>query len=200
MSNAENDLIEAEQRYRASAWALLAALLRATPDQALLDHVGTLSPEGDEELDELGRAMAALAGAAPGSDLARLEEEFNELFIGVGRGEVVPYGSWYLTGFLMEKPLSDLRGDLRALGFERNENVREPEDHAAAIFEVFSVMIIDGFSLQQQQVFFRNHMQPWMERFFDDLGKARSAEFYRHVAQFGAAFLQLETAYLSMSS
>ena len=200
MSKAENDLIEAEQRYRASAWALLAALLRATPDQALLEHVGTLSPEVDDELDELGRAMAALAGAASGKDPARLEEEYNELFIGVGRGEVVPYGSWYLTGFLMEKPLSDLREDLSALGFERNENVREPEDHAAAIFEVFSVMIMDGFGQQQQQVFFQKHMRPWLERFFDDLAKARSADFYRDVAQFGAAFLQLETAYLSMQS
>ena len=100
----------------------------------------------------------------------------------------------------MEQPLSDLRDDLRRLGFERNAESHEPEDHAAAIFEVFSVMISDGFSLQQQQGFFETHMQPWLERFFTDLGQARSAEFYRPVAHFGAAYLQLESTYLSMRS
>ena len=154
MSSADNQTIEDEQRYRASAYALLAALLRAAPDQALLDHVSAMLPDGDEELDELGEAMAQLAAAAQGRDLARLEQEYNDLFIGVGKGEVVPYGSWHLTGFLMEKPLSELRDDLRALGFERSEDTREPEDHAAAIFEVFSVMILESFSLSQQQVSF----------------------------------------------
>ncbi len=192
--------IEEEQRYRASAWALLAALLRAAPDQALLDHVGKLSPDGDDESDELHEAMSSLASAAQGQDPAGLEAEFNNLFIGVGRGETVPYGSWYRTGFLMEQPLSDLRDDLRALGFERSADTREPEDHAAAILEVFSVMIADGFSLPQQQGFFETHMQPWLERFFADLGRGQSADFYKPVAQFGAAILKLESAYLSMRS
>jgi len=111
MTSTGNASIEEEQVYRASAWALLAALLRAAPDQALLDQVGKLSPEGDDEADELHAAMSSLASAAQGRDPARLEAEFNALFIGVGKGETVPYGSWYLTGFLMEQPLSDLRGD-----------------------------------------------------------------------------------------
>jgi TorA maturation chaperone TorD len=100
----------------------------------------------------------------------------------------------------MEQPLSELRDHLRAFGFERSENTREPEDHAAALFEVFSVMIGEVFSLARQQEFFQLHMQPWLERFFADLGQARSAEFYRPVARFGAAFLKLESAYLSMQS
>jgi TorA maturation chaperone TorD len=195
-----DNIIESEQRYRASAYALLAALLRAPPDQALLDHVSGLSPGGDEELDELGQAMSVLATAAPGQDPALLEEEYHNLFIGLGRGEIVPYGSWYLTGFLMEQPLSELRDDLRALGFERSETTHEPEDHVAAIFEVFSGMINDAASLAIQQQFFEKHMRPWLERFFADLGKARSTDFYRPVAQFGAAFLKLESAYLSMRS
>ena len=200
MSDHDNPVLENEQRYRASAYALLAALLRAAPDQALLDYVNGLSPESDEATDELGEAMAALAAAARAQDPAELEFEFNDLFIGVGRGEIVPFGSWYLTGFLMEQPLSDLRDHLRDLGFERSENSREPEDHVAAIFEVFSVMINDAFSLARQQEFFNLRMQPWLERFFADLGQARSAKFYRPVAQFGAAFLKLESAYLSMRS
>lgn len=204
MPGADNQTIEEEQRYRASAYALLAGLLRAAPDQALLDYVSSLSPDGDDlplaEGDELALAMSSLAAASRGRDLALLEQEYNNLFIGVGKGEIVPYGSWYLTGFLMEQPLSDLRDDLRALGFERSDDTHEPEDHAAAIFEVFSVMISDASSLQPQQVFFETHMRPWLERFFADLGKARSADFYRNVAQFGAAFLKLESAYLSMQS
>ena len=204
MSGADNQTIEDEQRYRASAYALLAGLLRAAPDQTLLDYVSGLSPEGDDlteaDADELGLAMSSLAAASRGRDLALLEQEYNNLFIGVGKGEVVPYGSWYLTGFLMEQPLSDLRDDLRALGFERSDDTHEPEDHVAAIFEIFSGMIIDASSLSAQQVFFKTHMQPWLERFFADLGKARSADFYRDVAQFGAAFLKLESAYLSMHS
>ena len=200
MPGADNQAIEDEQRYRASAYALLAALLRAAPEQALLDHVSTLRPGADAELDELGEAMAQLAAAAQGRDLAQLEQEYNDLFIGVGNGEVVPYGSWHLTGFLMEQPLSDLRDDLRALGFERSEDTHEPEDHAAAIFEVFSVMILESYSLSQQQVFFKTHMQAWLGTFFSDLGSARSADFYQHVARFGVAFLKLESAYLSMHS
>jgi TorA maturation chaperone TorD len=200
MSDTDNPVLENEQRYRASAYALLAALLRAAPDQALLDYVGGLSAEAADEADALAVAMSALASAARDQDVAQLEFEYNDLFIGVGRGEIVPFGSWYLTGFLMEQPLSDLRDHLRDLGFERNEDTHEPEDHVAAIFEVFSVMIGDAFSLSRQQEFFKMHMQPWLERFFADLGQAKSAEFYRPVAQFGVAFLDLESAYLSLRS
>ena len=198
MPTTDEEIIEQEQRYRASAYALLAALLRAPPEQDLLDHVMALSPESDPESDELSLAMAELAGAAQKASLANLEDEYNNLFIGLGRGEVVPYGSWYLTGYLMEQPLSDLRDDLRALGFERNSDVCEPEDHVAAIFEVFSVMICESRSLDDQQSFFEKHLKPWLSQFFADLGDARSADFYRHVAHFGAAFLELEQNYLLM--
>ena len=200
MPTAEDEALENEQRYRAGAYGLLAALLRAAPEQALLDHLVELSPHSDAEPDTLFEAMSGLATAARNIDLNQLEDEYNALFIGVGKGEVVPYESWYLTGFLMEQPLSDLRDDLRALGFERSQDTHEPEDHATAILEVFSVMITDGFSLQQQQGFFETHMHSWLERFFTDLGEARSADFYKPVAQFGAAILKLESAYLSMRS
>ena len=193
-------MIEEEQRYRASAYALLAALLREAPRQALLEHVATLLPQGDAESDALSGAMAEIARAAHDTEPAVLEDEYHELFIGLGRGEVVPYGSGYLTGFLMEQPLSDLRDDLARLGFARNEKVAEPEDHIAAIFEVFSVMISEASSLSEQQAFYDKHMLPWIGRFFVDLGKAKSANFYQAVAAFGAAFNELEKQYLSMRS
>ena len=200
MPTAEGGQLEDEQRYRAGAYGLLAALLRTAPDQALLDHVVELSPQSDAEADAFSVAMTGLVDAAQNNTPVQIEEEYHNLFIGIGKGEVVPYGSWHLTGFLMEKPLSDLRDDLRVLGFERNQHVSEPEDHVAALFEVFSVMITDPSSLSEQQRFFDMHMKPWLERFFADLGNARSANFYKPVAQFGTAFIELESAYLSMHS
>jgi TorA maturation chaperone TorD len=200
MPTAAGGNLEHEQRYRAGAYGLLAALLRAVPDQMLLDHLVALSPQSDAEADVLAEAMASLADAARRYSPAQIEDEYQNLFIGIGKGEVVPYGSWYLTGYLMEQPLSDLRDDLRALGFERSADTHEPEDHAAAIFEVISVMIADASSLAEQKRFFDSHMKTWLERFFADLGNARSADFYKPVAQFGAAFIKLELAYFSMHS
>jgi len=197
---AADAITDDEQVYRASAYSLLAALLRAPPDRTLLEHVAQLSPGSDAESDELLEAMQQLSASAAKSSLEQIDDEYHALFIGIGRGELVPYGSWYLTGFLMEQPLSDLRDDLRALGFERSPDTHEPEDHISAIFEVFSVMIADETSLELQQQFFDKHMNSWLDRFFGDLEKARSAKFYQPVARFGAAFIELEKAYLSMRS
>jgi TorA maturation chaperone TorD len=119
MPDAEDEILENEQRYRAGAYGLLAALLRAVPEQPLLEHLVTLSPQSDAEQDALFEAMSDLAAAARNIDLNQLEDEYNALFIGVGRGEVVSYGSWYLTGFLMEQPLSDLRDDFTRPRFLR---------------------------------------------------------------------------------
>jgi TorA maturation chaperone TorD len=144
--------------------------------------------------------MYQLAKSAQNHSVTELKTEYHDLFIGLGKGEVVPYASWYLTGFLMEQPLSDLRDDLRTLGFERSSDIPEPEDHAAALCEVISVMIGDDASLAQQRQFFESHMQNWMGRFFEDLAGASSAEFYQSVAEFGAAFIEFEQAYMSMQS
>jgi TorA maturation chaperone TorD len=190
--------IDQEQRYRASAYGLLAGLLRAAPDQALLDQLSGLGNAGEEEGDDLMLAMSTLALSAQRHTPEAIEDEFHSLFIGLGRGEVVPYGSWYLTGFLMEKPLSDLRDDLARLGFERSEDVAEPEDHAAALSEVISIMIGDATDLSTQNQFFQTHMVNWMGQFFDDLGNASSSVFYKSVARFGAAFIALEQQYFSM--
>ena len=129
---------------------------------------------------------------------AALAQEYQDLFIGLGRGEVVPYGSWYMTGFLMDRPLAVLRGELEALGFERQEGVAEPEDHAAALCETMAMLVSEGHPIEVQQRFFQNHMGPWMGRFFRDLNEARSAAFYRAVGQFGEQFMEFESGYLTM--
>lgn len=191
-------VIDEEQQYRASAYALLAALLRSAPDQALLDHISVLSELSQDGGDDLSVAMSSMGLSAKMFAPADIDDEYHELFIGLGKGQLVPYGSWYLTGFLMEKPLSDLRDDLARLGFQRNDDVAEPEDHVAALCEVLSLLITDGVDLPAQQHFFQSHMQSWLERFFADLVKARSAVFYKAVGRFGSAFIAFENEYFSM--
>ena len=195
-----DEAIDEEQLYRASAYVLIAALLRATPEQEMLDHLKGLSPGVVPEGDDLLLAMSTLALSADLHSPESIDDEFHELFIGLGKGEVVPYGSWYLTGFLMEKPLSDLRDDLASLGYVRNASVVEPEDHVAALCEVISLMITGGTELPVQRKFFQAHMASWMNRFFTDLGGARSANFYKSVGRFGAAFIAFENEYFSMQS
>jgi TorA maturation chaperone TorD len=117
----------------------------------------------------------------------------------MGRGELRPFGSWYLTGFLMEKPLGRLRDDLAMLGYQRQEGVTEPEDHVAALCEVMAMMISEGVGFQQQSHFFESHMVGWLEHFFADLSEAKTVVFYRAVGRFGASFTAMEKRYLSMS-
>ena len=196
----DNEVLDQEQLYRASAYSLIAALLRSTPDKEMLIRLTGLSPGVVPEGDELLLAMSTLALSANLHTPASIDDEFHELFIGLGKGEIVPYGSWYLTGFLMEKPLSDLRDDLASLGYVRNSSVAEPEDHVAALCEVISLMIAEGTDLAIQRNFFQSHMANWMGRFFTDLSNARSAIFYKSVGRFGAAFIAFENEYFSMQT
>lgn len=185
-----------EQCYRSGAYAMLGRLLRASPDSAVLDQVAGFA-QVESKLDEMTLAMTMLGLAAATSNPEAVDDEFHALFIGIGRGELVPYGSWYLTGFLMERPLGRLRDDLAALGFHRQEGIAEPEDHVAALCEVMAILI-DESDQQTQAYFFDRHVKDWLARFFIDLSEAGSAVFYRAVGRFGAAFLDLERRYLGM--
>ena len=187
----------AENQYRAVAYSILAALLRNPPGQEVLNTVTGLA-DVVKDKDDFAIAMSMLGLAARAAKPVELDDEYHALFIGLGRGELVPYGSWYLTGFLMEKPLGVLRDDLAAMGFQRSEGTREPEDHVAALCEVMALMINDGCSLDQQTRFFDRHISSWLGRFYRDLGEAKSAVFYRSVARFGKAFFDFEKQYLSM--
>ncbi len=187
-----------EQARRAALYQLLAGLLRDAPGEAVLDYTRGLEADAGGRQSELPLALSTLALAARHSAVDSVRDEYHMLFIGLGRGELVPYGSWYQTGFLMEKPLGLLRADLRRLGFERDDDVREPEDHIAALCEVMSLMILDGIPIENQQQFFDHHLGNWAGDFFRDLAGAESAVFYRSVARLGEAFLSLETRYLSL--
>lgn len=186
-----------EQTYRSGAYSTLARLLRSPPDRSVLEQVSGFAGIEHQE-DDMALAMSMLGLAAGTSRPEAVDDEFHALFIGIGRGELVPYGSWYLTGFLMERPLGQLRDDLVALGFHRQEGVAEPEDHVAALCEVMALLIEDGTALDVQSHFFKTHLADWLEQFFNDLSEAGSAVFYRAVGRFGAAFVTLEQRYLNM--
>jgi TorA maturation chaperone TorD len=176
---------------RARVYALLATLLVRAPERALLDRIGALRADGTT----LGEALGGLAEAAQAADAEALEREFHDLFIGFGRGELLPYASYYLTGFLHERPLARLRGDLAALGVERAAGVAEPEDHIATLCEVMAGLIDGslGEGAEPDRRFFERHLRPWAERFFADLEQAKAARFYRAVGRLGRIFIGIET-------
>lgn len=176
---------------RAHQYLLLGSLLSAPPSKKLLGALAKL--DGDET--PIGRSHAALAEAADGAVAGAVEREFFDLFIGVGRGEILPYGSYYLTGFLHERPLARLRGDLVALGIERAENNPEPEDNAATLCEIMAGFADGRFAVsnEQQRQFFEKHVASWMGRMFADLENAEAAKFYRSVGSLGRLFLEIET-------
>jgi len=191
-----------EERLRAGVYALLANLLAATPADEMLDRLEAIAvPPGGERLDAMAEAWAGLKLAAQQARTEAIGGEYHDLFIGLGRGELAPYGSWYLTGFLLEKPLGQLRRDLADLGYERRQDEAEPEDHAAALCEVMALLVMDeAVSLNAQRAFFDTHVGSWLERFFQDLEAAKSARFYRAVGRLGRAFMALEQRYLAMKA
>jgi len=192
-ANSQNDAPDALTQNRAGAFALLGALLAAAPDEGLLRAVAAL-PAGDTGLGQAVGAMAREARVDP----AVLEREFHDLFIGVGRGEILPYASWYLTGFLHERPLADLRSSLLALGVRRAPGVAEPEDHIAFICETMAGLLRDDMPPTRDGFgatgFFARHLQPWAGRLFADLSAQQVSAFYRAVGGFGRAVLDIETA------
>lgn len=194
----EEEPVAQEDAQRAGVYGLLGVLLRKPPSEemfAVLRRLDAVDGDGDA----MARAWALLRLAAQHSEIASVDDEFHALFIGVVSGELLPYASWYQTGFLMERPLSELRDDMGRLGFAREEGVGEPEDHAAAMCEVMSLLASDtkGDTVLQAE-FFGRHMAPWIERFFGDLETAQNAVFYRAVGRLGNAFMALERSYLDV--
>ncbi len=188
-----------EERLRASTYSLLGALLAAPPAESLIALLTQITPAEVRGDDDLATAWEVLRLAGERATVESLDDEYHVLFVGISRGELVPYGSWYMTGFLMDQPLAVLRRDLAELGFERQENNKEPEDHVAALLETMGLMIGDGdISVDTQRRFFQSHMGPWMKTFFLDLQKASAARFYRAVGQFGEQFIEFERSYLTM--
>ena len=183
---------------RAQEYALLGTLLVRAPDAKLLESLASL--RGDAT--PLGLAHAALAQAASEANVERVEREFFNLFIGIGRGEILPYASYYLTGFLHERPLARLRADLVPLGIERAEGNKEPEDHAATLCEIMAGLVSARLPAPEgaDQQIFEKHLAPWIGRFFADLERAETAHLYRRVGTLGRVFMEVETEAFALPS
>ncbi len=193
-----NDDVDEVTAARAQEYALLAVLLARAPNQDLLDRLAQL--RGDPS--PLGIAHMGLAEAAGSVTVEQVEREFFDLFIGVGRGELLPYGSYYLTGFLHERPLARLRGDLAPLGIARSEGNVEPEDHIATLCEIMSGVVGGRFPAPQgtDQQLFEKHLAPWADRFFQDLERAQAANFYARVGAIGRVFFEIEREAFALPS
>jgi len=189
-SKADGEVDELDSA-RAQEYALLAVLLARAPDQGLLKQLSAL--RGDAT--PLGLAHVALAEAASAVSADEVEREFFDLFIGIGRGELLPYGSYYLTGFLHERPLARLRADLVTLGIERTEGNAEPEDQAATLCEIMAGLAGGrlGAPAGSDRRIFEKHVGPWMSRFFSDLENAKASRFYEPVGTIGRLFMDIET-------
>ena len=186
-------IVEIEDQHRSSFYVLLSSLLSGPPTKDLLNKVYTLS--GGE--NKIGEAVKTLTTLSKKLDIKTIEREYNNLFIGVGRGELLPYASFYMTGFLNEKPLANLRDDMNKIGISRSPSTSDPEDHIASLCEMMSGIITNQFytslSLRQQSDFFATHLGPWAKHFFDDLIAAEYSVFYAPVGALGKAFIEIET-------
>jgi TorA maturation chaperone TorD len=182
---------------RAAEYGLLSLLLGKAPDTDTLSRVTGL--KGDAS--DLGMAHIELASAAAATDDRAVSKEFFDLFIGLGRGDLLPYASYYLTGFLHERPLARVREDLDLLGIERAGTSREPEDHIAILLEVMAGLARGEFEadIAQQARFFERHLKPWASRLFADLEMSQSANFYRAVGRVGRVFMELESEAFTLS-
>ncbi|HLQ86173.1 MAG TPA: molecular chaperone TorD family protein [Salinisphaeraceae bacterium] len=186
---------------RIELYALLAILLRQPPNAELLASLAAITlPAAAADEPELTSAWRRLQAAAQKADPAAVNDEFHDLFIGMGRGEVLPYASWYVAGFLMDRPLVALRSDLARLGITRSDDNKDPEDHAAALCETMALLAdpLDGVNTQEQRQFLLMHMAPWLGRLWADITNASSADFYRAVAALGAAFFAVEQSWLNL--
>ena len=192
--------VAAEEVWRANTYALLARLLRTYPDAEALSEFSRFQTDDTE----MGRALAALAEAARDAMPGSVDDEFHDLFIGVGESELTPYTSYYLTGFVYEKPLAKLRLAMAELGISQGDDVAEPEDHIASLCEIMCGLITGAFGepadLARQQAIFDEHIAPWAERFFEDLETASSANFYKSVGTIGKLFIRIESQAFEMAA
>lgn len=191
--------ITEEDQMRADLYGMLAGFLARPPSAELLAQAATL--KGDDS--EMGKAIAALATLSQKTSPVAAEREYNALFIGLARGELLPFASYYMTGFLNEKPLALLRQDMADQGIARDPKVKEPEDSIASLMEIMAGLISGRFgtpqSLSRQREFFNRHVAPWAAHFFADLEGAKTSVLYAPIGTIGRQFMDIETQAFRMT-
>ena len=186
-----------EETARAEVYGLLAALYYAPPGADLLAQLRVAVTEAPAAGGFLEEPWRQFVGTVRELSDEQVAAEYDALFGGVGKPEVYLFGSYYLSGFLNEKPLAALRGDLATLGLARDESMPETEDHFACVCEVMRYLIagddVEIANLTQQQKFFSTHVQPWANQMCEAIGALPRARFYAALAGFTAAFISVET-------
>lgn len=186
-----------EETARAEVYGLLSALYYAAPAAELLDNIRVAVTEAPAAGALLETSWGELVAAARAQTAEQIRREYDALFGGVGKPEVYLFGSHYLSGFLNEKPLSALRGDIAALGLARDEAMSETEDHVAYGCEVMRYLIAgddaEVANLTRQREFFVRHLEPWVPGMCEAVARHPKARFYRALADFTLAFLNIES-------
>ncbi|MBK6335758.1 MAG: molecular chaperone TorD family protein [Betaproteobacteria bacterium] len=200
--------LEPEEAARAGFYALLSRLYAGGPDAALLAAIAAAAPlpveAGDaaaagakDAAGDLASAWDALRAASARATPEAVAQEYDELFIGVGKSEVNLHASHWLTGFMMERPLAEVRGALAGLGLERRPETSMVEDHLSALCETMRILIAGHgkrlpADIGEQKAFFDHHVAAWVFPCCDAISVCPLASFYRDVAQFTKHFLALE--------
>lgn len=192
---------QGEELQRAELYGLLARLWFTPPDDALLAQFAVAVTEAPQRGSFLEPAWQSLVAALRASSVADATDAFEALFVGVGKPDVFPYGSFFIAGTMHEKPLAALRGDLAELGLTRDPGA-ETEDHVSFEFEVMRYLIagdeIEICNLERQRRFFRAHVQPWVGALCDAVEQHPRAGPYAALAAFTRAFVQVETQAFDM--
>ncbi len=196
-------IVMAEDQARADFYALLAHLFSRAPDDRVLQSMVITQEPTDEASVELTKSWRALSAASAVVTHDALVDEYESVFVGVGRPPVIVYGSFYLAGFMMEKPLAELRDDLAKMGFARNAEVRESEDHLAAVCDVMRALILGDLSdapadIESQKAFFEKHMKPWVLKCCAAIQVYEKSNYYRRVANFAEKFFEMESQAFEM--
>lgn len=195
--------VSEEDMLRANVYGLLARMLTLPPSEETMEIVRGLANSADGSA--IGDALANLGAVATRTPRGAAEAEYTKLFFGMGSGgELTPSASFYLTGFVYEKPLASLREDLTELGAAPSGLNQEPEDHIAFLCEIMHGMISGSFGgpagLPRQRAFFQKHMAPWAAHFFEDLEGAESAALYMPLGTVGRLFMAVEAEAFEMAA
>ena len=200
VGNSVGQEVPEEDLLRAQFYGLLARLLTSPPTEDLLNVLRDL--DGDDT--PMGQALGALSYETAKISEEDAADEFNTLFIGMVRGELMPFASVYLTGFLHEKPLADLRGDMERFGIARSDDLSQPEDQIGIICEMMHGMITGAFGvsreISEQKEFYEAHVSTWASKFFADLESAKSAVMFKPVGTLGRLFLEIEDEAFGMTN
>jgi len=185
-----------EEIARAELYGLLAMLYYAPPAADLLAQLRAAATETPAAGALLEAPWRSLVGLARGMTEPSIKSEYDDLFGGIGKPEIYLYASWYLSGFLNEKPLARLRADLAGLGLARDEKMSETEDHVACLCEVMRYLIAGEDAvladLPKQREFFAHHLQPWTSRLCEAIEAHPKARFYAALAVLTREFMAVE--------